>query len=171
VEQRAARPRVSGPQREVAVADAVRGVRGEVVSIHTVRERDGVAESLPEAAVRAEFGLEGDWRSHRGTPRQVTLIDEESLRATGERLGYPVPPGASRRQVMVRGLPLQEIVGKTLRAGEVTLAVVEPCDPCDNMNRKIGPGAREAMQGWGGVSARVLQGGTLRPGDAVVVQD
>jgi MOSC domain-containing protein YiiM len=142
-----------------------------IVSVHTVRERDGLAESLPAATVVSGLGLEGDWRSKRETIRQVTLIDEESLRATGERLGYPIPPGASRRQVTVRGLPLQDVIGKTLRAGDVLLAVAGPCDPCDNMNRKIGPGALEAMQGWGGVFARVLQGGTLRPGDAIVVED
>ena len=144
---------------------------GQVVTIHTVRERDGVAEARPETTVRSDFGLEGDWRSRSGSPRQVTLIDEEWLQATGARLGYPVPPGATRRQVTVRGLPLRDLVGKTLQAGDVLLAVTEPCDPCENMNRKIGEGAREAMQGWGGVSARVVQGGTLRAGDAIAVRE
>ncbi|HEX2514141.1 MAG TPA: MOSC domain-containing protein [Chloroflexota bacterium] len=144
---------------------------GQVVTIHTVRERDGVAEARPETTVRSDFGLEGDWRSRSGSPRQVTLIDEEWLQATGARLGYPVPPGATRRQVTVRGLPLRDLVGKTLQAGDVLLAVTEPCDPCENMNRKIGEGAREALQGWGGVSARVVQGGTLRAGDAIVVRE
>ena len=144
---------------------------GQVVTIHTVRERDGAAESLPEATVRSDFGLEGDWRSRRGSPRQVTLIDEEWLQATAARLGYPVPPGATRRQVTVRGLPLRDLIGKTVQAGDVLLAVTEPCDPCENMNRKIGEGAREAMQGWGGVSARVVQGGTLRAGDPIAVRE
>jgi MOSC domain-containing protein YiiM len=137
----------------------------EVVSIHMVRERDGTAEAIPAATVVAEFGIEGDWRSRRNGPRQVTLIDEESLLATGARLGYAVPPGASRRQVTVRGLPLTETIGKTLRVGDVVLAVTEPCDPCENMNRKIGAGARQAMNGWAGVCARVVAGGTLKVGD------
>ena len=144
---------------------------GEVVTVHTVRERNGVAEALAVAGVRSDYGLEGDWRSRRGSERQVTLIDEESLLAAGERLGYPVPPGASRRQVTVRGLPLRDVLGRTLRVGEVLLAVTGPCDPCEQMNRTIGPGARAALEGWGGVCARVLEGGTLRPGDAIAVQD
>jgi MOSC domain-containing protein YiiM len=152
-------------------AEEATSVNGEVVSVHTVGERNGVARARPAVAVRPDYGLEGDWRSRANTPRQVTLIDEESLLATGERLGAPVAPGASRRQVTVRGLPLREVLGKTLRVGDVLLAVTGPCDPCENMNRTIGPGARAAMQEWGGVCARVLEGGTLRPGDAIVVQD
>jgi MOSC domain-containing protein YiiM len=140
---------------------------GEVVTMHTVREKDGVAQALLEATLVAGFGIDGDARSRTQGGRQLTLIEEEALQATGERLGYPVPPGASRRQVMVRGLPLQATIGKTLRIGEVVLAVDGPCDPCDNMDRKIGPGAREAMAGWGGVCARVVQGGTLKVGDAI----
>lgn len=138
---------------------------GEVVSIHMVRERDGMAEAIPFAAVVAEYGIEGDWRSRRKSDRQVTLIEEETLKATGARLGYVVPPGASRRQVTVRGLPLAQTIGKTLRVGDVILAVTGPCDPCDNMNRKIGAGARQAMEGWAGVCARVVAGGTLKVGD------
>jgi MOSC domain-containing protein YiiM len=73
--------------------------------------------------------------------------------------------------VTVRGVPLRQALGKTLRVGEVLLAVTGPCDPCEQMNRTIGPGARTALQGWGGVCALVLEGGTLRPGDAIAVQD
>src|SRR5687767_11552099 len=108
-----------------AMADTA--ASGVVASIHTVRERDGLAEAVAEAGLVADFGIQGDFRSRRNSGRQVTLIEEEALQATGERLGYDVPPGASRRQVMVRGLPLQETIGKTLRAGSVVLVVDGPC--------------------------------------------
>ncbi len=142
---------------------------GVVVSIHTVQRRNGVAEAVPEASVVADYGIQGDFRSRHNSDRQLTLIEEESLQATGERLGHDVPPGASRRQVVVRGIPLAETMGRTVRAGDLVLAVAGPCDPCDNMEVKIGPGARAAMRGWGGVCARVVQGGQLRVGDDVTV--
>ncbi|MGH2352709.1 MAG: MOSC domain-containing protein [Chloroflexota bacterium] len=144
---------------------------GEVVTIHTVRERNGVAEPLAMANVVTDYGIEGDWRSRRDSGRQLTLIEEDALVATGRELGRPVPPGASRRQVVVRGLSLNETVGKTLRAGDLVLAVSSLCDPCDNMEVMIGPGARVALANRGGVCARVLQGGSLRSGDAIHVED
>ena len=143
---------------------------GEVVSIHRVHERDGVAEPLAQAMVLAGHGVEGDWRSRATTGRQLTLIEEEALVAAGATLGTVVPPGASRRQVVVRGLPLNPTVGQTLQVGDLVLAVTGLCDPCDNMEVKIGPGGRAALGNRGGVCARVLSGGTLRVGDTVRVR-
>ena len=141
----------------------------EVVSIHRACARDAPAESLTSAEIRTEFGLEGDFRSQR-PGRHVTLIEEETLRAVGERLGIAIPPGASRRQIVVRGMALNATVGQTLRVGEVVLAVTSRCDPCVKMEGKIGPGARAALADRGGVCARVLAGGRLRVGDAVVIE-
>lgn len=145
--------------------------RGEVVSIHTVGERNGPAEALPAATAIAGYGLEGDWRSRAGSGRQLTLIEEEALHTVGEVLCRPVPAGASRRQVVVRGLPLNRTVGGTLQVGDVLLAVTGLCDPCDNMERMIGTGAREALADRGGICARVLEGGVIRVGDAVGALD
>jgi MOSC domain-containing protein YiiM len=51
----------------------------------------------------------------------------------------------------------------------VLIHVDEPCDPCANIEQKIAPGAQQAMAGAGGVCGRVVEGGVLRPGDAVLL--
>jgi MOSC domain-containing protein YiiM len=141
----------------------------EVVSIHRVHERDAPAESLAAATVITDHGLEGDFRSQR-PGRHVTLIEEETLHAVGAALGIAIPAGASRRQIVVRGMALNPTVGQTLRVGDVLLAVTSRCDPCVKMNGKIGPGAQAALADRGGVCARVLAGGILRVGDPVAVE-
>ena len=150
----------------VSVSDAA-----EVVSIHRVAMKEAPAEALSEAVVRADHGIEGDWRSRVGSRRQVTLIEEEALQRVERTLGMTVRPGSSRRQVVVRGLPLNPTVGQVLRVGELELEVTMLADPCDNMERTIGPGAREALGVHGGIAARVLSGGTLRAGDKVRVAE
>ncbi|HVN84658.1 MAG TPA: MOSC domain-containing protein [Candidatus Binatia bacterium] len=141
-----------------------------VVSIHRVDQRDAPAVALNEATFIAEFGLDGDWRSRKGRARQVTLIEAEALEQVATALGMAIiRAGASRRQVVVRGIALNDTIGKHLRVGPLLLHVGYPCDPCDNMESKIGPGARQAMEARGGVCARVIEGGVLRPGDAVTV--
>ncbi|CAA9298710.1 MAG: hypothetical protein AVDCRST_MAG77-5425 [uncultured Chloroflexi bacterium] len=143
----------------------------EVVSIHRVAVKNGPAEQLSEARIRAQHGIEGDWRSRAGNNRQLTLIEEEALHAAGGALGITIPPGASRRQVIVRGLPLNPTVGTTLHMGELVLEITGLCDPCDNMERTIAPGGRAALGQHGGVCARVLRGGVLRVGAAVSVAE
>lgn len=142
---------------------------GEVVSIHRVTVKDAPAEPLTEAVVRADRGIEGDWRGRPNSGGQLTLIEEEALEGVARRLGITVQPGSSRRQVVVRGMALNPTVGKVLRVGEVEVEVVMLCDPCDNMERKIAPGARDALTSRGGIRTRVLKGGTLRVGDRVSV--
>ena len=143
---------------------------GTVLSIHRVAKRDAPAEALEAAAFRADFGLEGDWRSRPGRGRQITLIQEDALTHVATVLGIDaVPPGASRRQVVVRGMALNDIVGRRLQVGPVLIDVHDRCDPCENMEVKIGPGARAAMAERGGVCGRIVEGGTVRPGDRVIV--
>jgi len=139
---------------------------GTVVSIHRVSERDAPAVALETARFIADLGLEGDWRHGR----QITLIEAEALDAVAAQLGLPrVPPGASRRQVVVRGLSLNAMVGRRLRVGELLVDVYDRCDPCQNMESKVGAGAMRAMKDRGGVCGRIIEGGVLRPGDPVTV--
>ncbi len=140
---------------------------GEVVSIHIARSRNGPAEALQRARVHADYGLEEDWRSRRGRSGQLTLIEEEALDDVAGQLGHSIPPGASRRQIVVRGLALNRTIGRRLRLGPALVYVEEPCDPCSNMERTVGPRAQAAMENRGGVRCRVLEGGELRIGDSV----
>jgi MOSC domain-containing protein YiiM len=141
---------------------------GEVVSIHLVRQRDGIAEAVECAVVQMNYGLEGDWRSRRNRGGQLTLIEAEMLEEVGRQLRHAVPPGASRRQVVVRGVKLNDLIGQRIRIGTVRVFVETPCDPCSRMEETIGVGAREALEGCGGVRCHVLAGGELRVGDPII---
>jgi MOSC domain-containing protein YiiM len=141
-----------------------------VLNIHRVAKRGGPTELLAEASYIANFGLEGDWRSRKGRGRQITLIEAEALERVADILHMDeIPAGASRRQVLVRGISLNDTVGKKLRVGPLLIEVHDLCDPCKNMETMIGPGAWSAMENRGGICARVLEGGILRPGDTIEV--
>lgn len=142
----------------------------KVISIHRVAKKAGPTEALAEAPFLADFGLEGDWRSRKGRGRQITLIEAEELNFVADALHMDsIPPGASRRQVMVSGIALNETVGKRLKVGPLLIEIHELCDPCKNMETMIGPGAWWAMKERGGVCGRVIEGGILRAGDDVAV--
>jgi MOSC domain-containing protein YiiM len=142
----------------------------EVLSIHVVRQRHGVAEALQRATVQTNYGLQGDWRSHRNRSGQLTLIEAEALTAVEPLLDAPIPAGASRRQVVVQGINLNDVIGQRLRLGTVHVFVESPCDPCSRMEETMGVGARNALEGRGGVRCFVLAGGELAVGDSIVVE-
>jgi MOSC domain-containing protein YiiM len=145
---------------------------GTVISIHRVVTKGGPAEALEAAQFIANFGLEGDWRSRQGRGRQITLIETEALEFIASTLQMlMIPPGASRRQVVVEGIALNETVGKRLRVGPLLVEIHDLCDPCRNMEKMIGRGAWWAMKERGGVCGKVIEGGTLRTGDHVSMSE
>jgi MOSC domain-containing protein YiiM len=143
----------------------------EVVSIHIVRKKKAPAESCDHVTIRTNFGIEGDYRSGKYQTGQITLIESEVMDTASRKLGYEIPAGASRRQIVVRGVSLNETIGHKLRLGSVLVLVEEKCKPCDNMEAAIGPGAKDAMNGRGGVRCRVIKGGELHASDAVTIED
>jgi MOSC domain-containing protein YiiM len=69
---------------------------------------------------------------------------------------------------MVSGINLLALKGVCFRVGSALLAGTGWCERRSRMEEVLGPGGYNAMRGHGGLTARVLEGGPLRLGDAVV---
>lgn len=144
---------------------------GEVVSIHFVREDGGRATKVDSIEVKTDFGIPSDYRSGTNPRRQITMIEEEALDEAAKILGRPVPDGASRRQVVTRGLDLNTLIGHKIKIGDIVLAIERYCAPCGRMNEELGPGGRDALRWKAGVTCRVVSGGVLKVGESVTLHD
>ena len=60
--------------------------------------------------------------------------------------------------------------GQRFQIGGVLCEGVDDCDPCSRMEAALGPGGWNAMRGHGGITARVLESGWVRIGDALAVE-
>src|SRR5262245_2382294 len=129
----------------------------------------GPSEALaPVESARAVagFGLEGDRKFEPDGARPggaLTLIEAEVLEAV--RLTGP----ESRRQVVVRGVRLNDLIGRRFRVGEVECYGVEICEPCLHLQSLTRPGIIDDLLHRGGLNADILVGGTISVGDEVVV--
>ena len=125
------------------------------------------------AVERAELTRRGFVGDHhpRANGRAVTLLQAEHLPVIAALAGHAsIAPATLRRNLVVSGIPLLALKGQRFRIGEVLLEGTEPCDPCSRMEDALGPGGYNAMRGMGGLCARILEGGTLRVGDALAWQ-
>ena len=131
------------------------------------------ARGVPMRAVDSAEAVAGKgWRGDRyasaSGKRGITLIQAEHLPAIAALIGVDaVETAALRRNLVVSGIPLIALKRIRFRIGDVLCEGTAPCDPCSRMEAALGPGGYNAMRGHGGLCARVLQGGTLRVGDAV----
>ncbi len=143
----------------------------EIISIHIVQKQNASTESCNQVMVSTNFGIEGDYRSGKYQIGQITLVEAEIMDTVSCELGYNIPAGASRRQIMVGGIMLNELIGQNLRLGPVLVRVEDKCNPCNNMEKRIGSGAKDAMNDRGGIRCRVIEGGELRVGDKITIED
>lgn len=126
-------------------------------------------QAVESAVAEPGQGLAGDrFSSNRNGARQVTLVAQEHLAAIAGYLSLPgIAPERLRRNLVVSGLNLAALRNRRFRIGDVLLEHSGDCHPCSRMDEELGPGGYNAVRGHGGITARVLEGGLIRLGDAV----
>lgn len=130
--------------------------------------RNAPLQFLEQVKVEASLGLVGDHYTSRDGKRQVTLIQAEHLGAVASMLGIDaVNPATVRRNIVVRGINLLALKGKSFSVGDALLEFTGLCHPCSRMETGLGSGGYNAMRGHGGITARVLRSGIVKTGDAV----
>ncbi|HKS61537.1 MAG TPA: MOSC domain-containing protein [Xanthobacteraceae bacterium] len=129
----------------------------------------------------AGFGLEGDRyalgqgsHSHRLplVPRHISIIASEAIEAANAELVQrgllPFTPRENRRNIVVEGVDVYELVGQKFRIGAVWLRGSEPTRPCHIPSAVAGKSHfRETYQDRGGIRAEVLSDGIIVVGDTV----
>src|SRR5262249_10972643 len=84
-----------------------------------------------------------------------------------KQAGMPVSPGVMGENVTVEGIPVMALAdGARLRVGETELEITGDRPACKEM-LEVHQDALKAMVGRTGKMARVVRGGTVRPGDTI----
>ena len=149
------------------MATLPRAGKVEWIGLRPARDEAMIATGTVEAIAGA--GLVGDRYKSGSGKRGITLIQAEHLPAIAALAQRPdLTPALLRRNVVVSGIPLIALKQRRFRIGTAVFEGTEECDPCSRMEDALGPGGYNAMRGMGGLCARILEGGTLRRGDAVL---
>jgi molybdenum cofactor synthesis domain-containing protein len=136
----------------------------EVVSVNRSPGQGTAKSPVPEVEIDSS-GVAGD--GHAGPwHRQVSLLSVETIERFNAAHGTKIVPGEFAENVTVRGADLGRVaVLDTLRLGEVELEVSQIGKECHGEGCAIFQKVGKCAMPSEGVFARVLQGGTLKPGD------
>ena len=145
---------------------------GALVAIFLIDRAGGAPRSVTEVRAVPGHGLEGDRYFGPRTKRppgptrlaperrEVTLIEQEAIDAV-----LALEPGAARRNLVTRGVALNDLVGVDFTIGTVRLRGHELCHPCTRLAKFSSKAVMVALRGRGGLRAEILDEGVLHVGD------
>jgi MOSC domain-containing protein YiiM len=142
---------------------------GKIEAIYIAAAHGEQPHTVDLAVGHAGKGLEGDRNFGDSDPDScnITFIEAEVFESQRAELGLDLEPADSRRQVLVRGLDLGQLIGRRFMAGEIECEGEERCEPCSHLVSMVGTPVVLKGLLHSGLRARILSGGTIRVGDDV----
>ena len=131
-------------------------------------EKKGIKKSpVEEVIVEEDYGVAGDAHADCQTHRQVSLLAMESIDKM-RQLGFELKPGDFAENITTEGIDLVSMpVGTRILAGdEVVLEMSQigkECHAACAIRRQVG----DCIMPREGIFAKVIHGGTLKPGDSI----
>ena len=124
---------------------------------------EGPLEAADAVEVRTGAGIDGD----RYGDKDITLFEAEAIEDLKTNTGIELKPSEIRRNVMTRGISLNDLLGHRIRVGDVEAVVTELCHPCSHLQKLTQPGVLRGLVTRGGLNADVVHGGAIRVGDQI----
>jgi MOSC domain-containing protein YiiM len=148
--------------------------QGTVVAIYIGPEFERPMRSVTEVNAVAGRGLEGDRYFQPSTPPEqldpsleITLIESEGVETAAAESGIDIVPEDTRRNVVTRGVRLEDLVGKTFAVGEARVEGLEVNPPCSHLEQIAGKKLLKPLIRHGGIRGRIVRSGAIRTGDAI----
>ena len=129
---------------------------------------------VPKIECVAGHGIRGDrFYDYRDNYKgQITFFSFEVFAKLAEHFGLTdKSAGAVRRNVVVSGIELNDLIGEEFSIQGVRLRGTAHCRPCYWLDQAIAPGAEQFLEGNGGLRAQILSDGVIAVGDAQLVLD
>ncbi len=150
---------------------------GHIESIHIAPEAKAPIHAVDSVKAIPGAGLEGDRYARRqGTffkpepDYELTLIEAEAIEALLKDYAVTLSPGDARRNLVTRGVPLNHLVGREFKIGEVAVRGIRLCEPCSHLEALTHLPVIKGLRHRGGLRAQILCEGSIRVGDEVVIE-
>jgi molybdenum cofactor synthesis domain-containing protein len=138
----------------------------QVVSVNISTEKGTIKEPVESIEID-DRGIVGD--AHAGRwHRQVSLLSSESIDRFSKKMKRDFKPGVFAENVTTTGIDLSSVrLLDRLRVGEVELEVTQIGKECHGDGCAIYREVGKCVMPTDGIFCRVLQTGSIRPGDRV----
>ncbi|WP_440934003.1 MOSC domain-containing protein [Candidatus Pelagibacter sp.] len=120
--------------------------------------------------VLANKGIVGDRHFHdfNDPYNQLSLIESENIDEYNIKFGLDIPYIDFRRNIVTKGIKLNDLIGKKLKVGNVELVAIELCRPCRHLTEMLDKKniLKEFMR-KGGLRCQILTSSKINIGDKI----
>lgn len=159
----------------------VTDMTAKVEAIYIARTAAGPMERIQQAGLVAGQGIEGDrYFSGTGTfsekldgepDSEVTLIEVEEIDRFNALEGLSLNYGDMRRNIITRGIRLNDLVDRIFLIGPVKFRGIRLCEPCAHLAGLVNPKVLPGMVHRSGLRACILNSGTIMANDSIIQID
>ena len=121
--------------------------------------------------VLANKGVVGDrhFSDYNDPFCQLTLIESENIDFYNLKYGLNIPYVEFRRNIVTKGIRLNELLGKKLKIGNVEVEAVDLCRPCRHLTEVLCQNniLKEFLR-KGGLRCQILSSSIIKIGDEII---
>ena len=144
----------------------------EVIKLGITANNNKPIKEVNSIEVLANKGILGDRHFHdfNDPYNQLSLIESENIDEYNIKFGLDIPYIDFRRNVITKGIRLNDLIGKKLKVGNVELEGIELCRPCRHLTEMLDQKniLKEFMR-KGGLRCRILSSAKIKVGDIIQV--
>ena len=142
----------------------------EAINITNISEENTFY--VNQAILEKGKGIVNDryYENFKEKKEQVTLINLEDINNFNKQIKQNIDAKDFRRNIIVSGINLNELINKKIKINEITLKIHEICQPCKYLQYRLKiPGLVKMLVNKSGVRAEILSSGILSIGDVIKI--
>jgi len=146
----------------------------EVLKLGITENNNKPINEVDLIQVMANKGIVGDrhFKEFNDPYNQLSLIESENIDYYNKKYQLNIPYVDFRRNVITKGILLNNLIGKKLFVGDVELEVVDLCRPCRHLTEVLNQDSilKEFLR-RGGLRCQILSSSNIKIGDQIKIME
>ena len=144
----------------------------KVFKLGIAKDSNKEIEEVSSIEVLTNKGVIGDrhFDDYNDPYNQLTLIEAENIDYYNTKYGLDIPYKDFRRNVVTKGIQLNDLIGKKIRIGNVEVEGIDLCRPCRHLTEVLNQSniLKEFLR-RGGLRCQILSSSTINVNDEIKV--
>ena len=144
----------------------------EVIKIGVTKNHNQEIIEVNEISLIADKGIVGDrhFRDYNDPFNQLSIIESENIDEYNLNYKSNIPYLNFRRNIITKGIKLNDLVEKRIKIGSIELEVIDLCRPCRHLSEKLNRNdvIKEFLR-KGGIRCRIINDGKIYLGDKIKI--